>query len=169
MGGIVYLVAVLTLGKWAAIAVTGTITLLIVILRLGFRQILRGVRGDHPAQNWAEISYPAVCTISLIVGWGILGDRWLAFLPIAFVSWGDNAAGLAQMSPNNAQLFGVWRRCLWFVCVHYSLPSYCSRDWGNIVTLAERFRRFLKVWDDNLNILATCLPIMVALQIFLVL
>ena len=29
----------------------------------------------------------AFLVASVAIGWGLLGDRWLAFLPIAFMAW----------------------------------------------------------------------------------
>jgi len=165
IGGIAYLVAILCLDKWTAVAVTGTLTLIITVLRLGFRQKLRGVRGNHPAQNWTEISYPAVCTISLLVGWGILGNYWLAFLPIAFVSWGDSAAGLARdyISIDNSPTICTMASML-IVCLCAAIffhPYWIAMIGAAIATLSERFRPgFLKFWDDNMNIVATSLPTM---------
>ena len=41
---------------------------------------------------------PWVGTAALAIGWGLLGDRWLGFLLIPFVAWGDSAAGLARVT-----------------------------------------------------------------------
>jgi dolichol kinase len=172
LGGLAYLIAVLWLDAWTAIAVTGMLTLIIIALRLGFRNKLRGVRGSHPAQNWAEITYPVSGTISLLVGWGILGDRWLAFLPVAFVAWGDTAAGLARdcISRDNAP--SVWTMAAMFaVCLVAAMvfhPYWIAAVGAMVATLAERFRPgIIKFWDDNLNIVAASLTIMgVMLRVF---
>lgn len=39
----------------------------------------------------------------MVVGWALLGDKWLAFTPIAFMAWGDGAGGLLRD-------ILVWRR-----------------------------------------------------------
>ena len=96
LGGFAFLVAVLWLDAWTAITVSGVLALSVLALRLGFRRGLRGVKGSLSTQDWAEITYPMAGTLSLAVGWGLLGDKWLAFLPIAFMAWGDSAAGLAR-------------------------------------------------------------------------
>ena len=101
LGGLAFLAAVLWLDAGTAISLSCAMTLFILTVRLGFRRGLRGVAGDLPTQAWAEITYAMAGTVSLAVGWGLLGDRWLAFLPIAFMAWGDSVAGLLRAS--------VWR------------------------------------------------------------
>jgi phytol kinase len=165
IGGFAYMVAVLYLDAWIAIGVTGALTLIIVTLRLGYRNLLRGVRGNHPAQNWAEITFPVSCTISLIIGWGILGNPWLAFLPAAFVAWGDTAAGLARDCISADHAPSIWTMaamlvvCLIAATVFH--PYWVAACGAIIATLAERFRPgIIKFWDDNLNIVATSLTVM---------
>ena len=97
LGGTAYLFAVLWLDAWTATVLSGAMAMLILALRLGFRRGLRGVRGSLPTQAWSEVTYALAGTGALAVGWGLLGDRWLAFLPIAFMAWGT--ASLASPEP----------------------------------------------------------------------
>lgn len=53
-----------------------------------------GVKGNLPSQAWSEVTYALGVTAALALGWGLLGDRWLAFLPIAFMA-------LASLEPRN--------------------------------------------------------------------
>ena len=82
LGGVAFLVAVLWLDAWTATVLSGAMALLILVVRLGFRQRLRGVRGKLPSQAWSEVTYALGGTVALAIGWGLLGDRWLAFAPI---------------------------------------------------------------------------------------
>ena len=107
IGGFAYLASVALLDVWIAIAVSATITVFITVARLAFRSGLRGVRGTHSAQAWAEITYPLAGTLSLLVGWGILGDKWLGFIPAAFMAWGDTAAGLVRDNTARSQALAV--------------------------------------------------------------
>lgn len=81
LGGVAFLVAVLWLETWTAPVLAGAMTLFILAVRLGFRRGLRGVKGDLPSQAWSEVTYALAGTAALAVGWGLLGDRWLAFAP----------------------------------------------------------------------------------------
>ena len=92
LGGAAFLMAVLLLDAWTATALSGALALGILVLRVGFRRGLRGVRGNLKSQAWAEVTYATAGAASLAIGWTWLGDKWLAFLPIAFMAWGDSAA-----------------------------------------------------------------------------
>ena len=98
LGGAAFLTAVSYLDAWAAIALSGGLTLCILTLRVGFRHGLRGVRGNLPTQAWAEVTCGMAGVSSLAAGWGLFGDRWLAFLHIALIAWGDSIAGLARVT-----------------------------------------------------------------------
>ena len=165
LGGAAFLVAVLWLDAWTAITVSGVLTLSILVLRLGFRRGLRGVRGSLPTQDWAEITYPMAGTLSLAVGWGLLGDKWLAFLPIAFMAWGDSAAGLARATVWRGNVASVWPS---FGMLGISLiaASLYQPYWIGVLgavaaTVAERRRpMILTIWDDNLHVVGMSLAVM---------
>ena len=80
-----------------------SLTGMIAFLRLGLGHQLDGVTSEGRSQVWAEITFPAAGALSLVVGWALLGDKWLAFTPIAFMAWGDGAGGLLRDIMN-------WRR-----------------------------------------------------------
>jgi len=168
VGGLAYLVAVLWLEVWTAIAVVSVLTAFILLLRLGLRRGLRGVRGNRPTQDWAEVTYPVAGTISLLVGWGILGDKWLAFLPLAFMAWGDSAAGLARDN--------LWRKNIASICPSIAMlgtcltiaiifqPYWIGAAGAVAATAAERYRPgVLRFWDDNLNIVIASMIAMISL------
>src|SRR5438105_9581063 len=67
LGGGVYLVAVLALDAWTAVAVSGVLTLAVLSLRLFFKRQVRGLAGAASGQRWAEIAYPLAGTISLVI------------------------------------------------------------------------------------------------------
>ncbi len=166
LGGFAFLVAVLWLGPWTATALSGALTLFILVLRLGFRRGLRGVRGSLPTQVWAEVTYPLAGTVSLAVGWGLLGDRWLAFVPIAFMAWGDSVAGLTrdfshrrgrdvEIVPSTAMLAS----CL-AIGVLFQ-PYWIGALGATFAAAAERFSpRVLSVRDDNWAVVAASLAVM---------
>jgi hypothetical protein len=165
LGGVSFLAAVLWLDPWTAVALMGALTLLIVVLRLGFRRGLRGARGKQQSQEWAEVTYAVGGTASLAIGWGLLGDKWLAFLPIAFMAWGDNAAGLARATIWRGNIMSLWPSvamlcfCLGLAVVFK--PFWIGAVGAAVAVTAERFRpKGIKFWDDNLNIVIISLAIM---------
>jgi len=168
LGGAAYLVAVFWLDAWTAVALSGILTLFILILRLGFRRGLRGASASLPSQAWAEITYPMAGTAGLAIGWGLLGDKWLAFVPIAFMAWGDNAAGLVRATTWGRNVSTIWPSfamlgvCL--VAAGLFQPYWIAAVGAIVATTAERFRpRVLSVWDDNAQIVAMSLAVMAAL------
>ena len=165
LGGFAYLIAVLWLGPWTAIALSGALSLFILVLRLGFRRGLRGVRGSLPTQVWAEVTYPLAGTVSLAVGWVLLGDRWLAFVPIAFMAWGDSVAGLGRATIWRGTRASIWPSIA-MLCVCLTAAALFQPYWIGAVgaicaAAAERFSpRVLSVRDDNWTVVAASLAVM---------
>ena len=152
--GVAFFIAVLWLGAGTAIALAGLLAVLVLALRLGHRRSLRGVSRSDSTKDWAEVAFPVAIAVSLAVGWGVLGDRWLAFLPAAFVAWGDSVAGLVRaivlrgrvaiVLPSIAML-GV---CL-IVAVLFQ-PFWIGAIGALVATAAERFRQIAhRLWEDN--------------------
>ncbi len=169
VGGLAYLACVLWLDAWTAVGVSAAMTVLIGVLRFGFRGWLRGVRGTHSAQAWAELTYPIAGTLSLAVGWGILGHRWLAFTPIAFMAFGDTAAGLARdatstdRAPTMLSMSAMLVVCLIAAAIVFR-PVWIGAIGAVVATLAERFRPgVLGWWDDNTYIVAASLAVLATL------
>ena len=172
LGGAAFLVAVLWLDAWTAITLSGILTLFILVLRVGFRGGLRGVRGNLPTQAWAEVTYAAAGTASLAVGWGLLGDRWLAFLPIGFMAWGDSVAGLLRASLWRSNVASLWPSvAMCGVCLAAAAlfqPYWIGALGALVATAAERRRpRLLTLWDDNLHVVALSLAVIGALVMVL--
>jgi hypothetical protein len=94
LGGVAFLVAVWWLDVRVAIGLAAVITLAIISVRVWHQAGLRGVRGSDPSQPLVEFTFSLAAIASLVVGWGVLGDRRLAFAPIGFMAWGDSASGL---------------------------------------------------------------------------
>ena len=168
LGGTAFLVAVLWLDVWTAVTLAAVMTLLILALRLGFRRGLRGVEGTLATQAWAEVTYAIAGTASLAVGWGLLGDRWLAFLPIAFMAWGDSAAGFRRATIWCRNVGSFWP-CLAMLGVCLTAAALFQPYWIGALgafaaTVAERRRPMvLIIWDDNLHVVALSLAVMGAL------
>ena len=154
LGGAAILMAVLWLDVWTAVTVSGLLAFSILILRLGFRRTLRGVGRTASTHDWAEIAYPMAATVSLAVGWGLLGDRWLAFVPIAFMAWGDSVAGLVRATIRRGSMARIWpSMAMLGVCLTTALlfqPYWIGVLGAMVATVAERFRLIAHgLWDDN--------------------
>ena len=165
LGGVAFLVAVLWLDVWTATALSGVLAVGILALRLGFRRGLRGVAGNLPSQAWAEVTYALAGTASLAIGWGLLGDRWLAFLPIAFMAWGDSIAGLARATIWHKKRASLWPSVAMFgVCLATAAiyqPYWIGALGALVATAAERRRPMVLIlWDDNLHVVALSLAVM---------
>ena len=169
LGGFAFLAAVMWLDVWTAVAVSGVMCLMILVLRLGFRRGLRGVEGSRPTQAWSEVTYASAGLLSLVLGWGLLGNEWLAFLPIAFMAWGDSVCGLARatfwrnnvasMAPSVAML-GV---CLAAAVLFQ--PYWIGALGALVATAAERRRPMvLTFWDDNIHVVAVAIAVMAVLS-----
>src|SRR5437870_6608963 len=115
VGGAAYLVAVLALDAWVAISVAAALAASVVVLRFGFRQQVRGLADAAHQQRFAEVAYALAGVASIAVGWGLLGDRWLGFVPIAFMAWGDNAAGMVRALMPRDRPPGAWPSCAMLV------------------------------------------------------
>ncbi len=168
LGGTAFLIAVLWLDVWTAVTVSGVLTLLVVVLRLRFRRELRGVSGSLPTQAWSEVTYALGGTAALAIGWGLLGDRWLAFLPIAFMAWGDSTAGLARATLWRSNVASVWPSLgMAAVCLGAAFlyqPYWIGAAGAVAATIAERKRPRLGVWwDDNALVVPVSLAVMAAL------
>ena len=164
LGGFAFLVGVLLMDMWIVIATSSVLTLLILTLSLRYRSGLRGVRGHLPTQAWSELTYALAGTASLVVGWALLGDRFLAFLPIAFMAWGDSVAGLARAT--------IWRNniasrrpsfIMLAICLGAAAlfqPYWTGALGALTATLAERRRPMISpLWDDNLHLAAASLAV----------
>ena len=165
LGGMAFLVAVLWPDVWTATSLSGVLALCILALRVGFRRGLRGVRGNLPTQAWAEVTYAMAGTASLAVGWGLLGDRWLAFLPIAFMAWGDSIAGLTRATIWHNKRASLWPSVAMLgVCLAAATlyqPYWIGALGAFVATAAERRRPLVHaLWDDNVHVVALSLAVM---------
>ena len=168
-GGVVYLVAVLLLDKFVALITIGTITILVILLRLSFRHWLRGALRNPSARDYSEITYLGAGILSLSIGWGVFGNKWLAFLPVAFIAWGDDAAGLARDTVCKGKRSRFWPSLVMLItCTGIAFfyhPFWISAIGAVTATIAERSRiNFVKYWDDNINIVVFSMVAMVVLE-----
>jgi dolichol kinase len=168
LGGGVYLLGVLLLDVWTVAVLSSATALLILGLRLRFREHLRGLSGAETGQRWGEVAYPIAGAASIVLGWGILGDKWMAFVPIAFMAWGDNAAGIVRARIASGGGASLWPSvamlgfCLGIASLYQ--PSWIAAAGAIAATTAERFRPSAHpLWDDNWAIVVASLSVMAVL------
>jgi len=167
--GCAFLTAVLWLDVWPAVAIAVSLTGMVAFLRLGLGHQLDGVTSEGRSQVWAEITFPAAGALSLVVGWALLGDKWLAFTPIAFMAWGDRAGGLLRDILNwrrrpaarwpSAAMLGA---CL--VSAMFFQPYWIAAAAAAVAAGTEYYSpRIPFVRDENLSVVAASLAVMAGL------
>ncbi len=166
--GAAFLIAALWLEPGVAIPLAVVLTAMLVVLKAFRRTALRGVEGKLASQAWSELTFGLAGVASLAVGWGLLGDRWIAFLPIAFMAWGDSTAGLARAMFWRSNVASVWPSLgMAAVCLGAALlyqPYWIGAVGAVAATIAERKRPRLGVWwDDNAQVVAVSLTTMATL------
>ncbi len=162
LGGFVFLIAILMLEAAAAIVLILSIAAAIALIRSLTAWHVRGLRKSGREKKWGEVIYLLAAAASLTAGWGIAGDRWLAFVPIGFMAWGDNiagvirsnlgAAGKASVRPSMAMLLA----CLAIGFLYE--PYWIAAVAAVAAVFVERFPPTAHpLWDDNWAIVATAL------------
>lgn len=166
IGGVIYLAAVILLDKYIALITIGTITALVIILRLSFRHLLRCTLRNPSARDYSEITYLVAGMTSFSIGWGVFDDKWLAFLPVAFMAWGDDAAGLARDTVCKGKRSRFWPSVVMLIaCTGIAFiyhPFWIGIAGAATATIAERFRiNTIRFWDDNINVVVSSLAVMI--------
>ncbi len=163
-----FLMAVLWLEPVVAITLASVLTVMMVTLKGLRRTALRGVEGEFASQKWSEITFGLAGTASLVVGWGLLGDPWLGFLPIAFMAWGDSTSGFVRATYYRSN-FSSWWPSLGMMLICLGAALLYAPYWIGVVgavaaTMAERKRPRLGAWwDDNANVVTVSLATMIVL------
>ena len=167
LGGLAFLLAVLLLHPWTAVLLSFFAAASIAALRLCFRRGLRGVRGVTRSRDWSEITFPVSASFSLLAGWALLDDRWLAFVPIAFVAWGDNAAGFTRAFARNTAKPALPSLAMFGVCLALAAfvePYRAGAAAAAAATLLERYRPETRnLLDDNWLIVSVSFLVIAAL------
>ena len=91
---------------------------------------------------------------SLAIGWGLLGDRWLGFMPLAFMAWRDSVAGSLTVAIRSGNIPIILPSiAMLIVCLAAALlfqPYWIGVLGAMVATVAERFRLIAHgLWDDN--------------------
>jgi dolichol kinase len=162
LGSLGYLIAVVWLDAWVAVGLSAFGIVLIAALRARRASLLRGLRGPGRTASRAELGYPAAATVALAIGWGLLDDRWLACLAIAFMAWGDASAGLVRgwigyaglrSATASAAMLSVCLGAVWLL-----YPSPAGVAGALAATCAESFWPLTRnKLSDNWSVVASAL------------
>ena len=168
-GGVAALIMVLWMDFWPAFVLASGAALGLVLLRLWQPHSLRGIGGTGRPHAYAEVTYALAIPLSLAVGWGVFGDRWLSFLPIAYLAFGDSVTGLVRSAIYKKEVKGWWgSAAMGVVCLLLAAlyPVYWIGAAGAVAaTLAERFSPIAHGWlDDNLILTSAALAVMLVLK-----
>ncbi len=141
---------------WWPLILTTAFTILLLYARLFKPDYFRGVGGSGRPQALAEIHFPATGIVLIGICWGLLGEPWLAIVPLCFMGGGDAITGLIRSRVYGKEIKGAWgsvgmlATCLIFA---YFIQPYSIGAVGAVTAvIAERFTKTTKYVDDNLTI-----------------
>lgn len=141
---------------WWPLILTSAFTLLLLYARWFRPKTFRGVGGSGRPQALAEIHFPATGIITIAVCWGWLHNPWLAIVPLTFMGGGDAITGLIRSAVYGREVKGNWGSlgmlvtCL--LLAYFMQPYWIGAVGAVTATLAEKFTKTGRLWDDNLTI-----------------
>ncbi|MBA7659466.1 hypothetical protein ES703_67447 [subsurface metagenome] len=154
---------------WPLILTTG-FTVLLLYARLFKPKAFRGVGGSGRPGALAEIHFPATGIVLIGICWGLLGEPWLAIIPLTFMGAGDSITGLIRSKVYGREVkgiagsYGMLITCL--VLAYFITPYWIGASGAIIAVLAEKFTKTTKYVDDNLTIPLSSAAVMGLLHIY---
>ena len=168
-GGFAYLIGVL----WLECPVAFGLAVAFLVLFLGLRvfndRLLRGVGGSARRHAYAEVTYAFAGAVSLGIGWGVMGDKWLAFVPIGFMAFGDSITGMVRSVVIKREA-KHWSGSVAMLAVCLGLaglyqPYWVGASGAVAATVAEKLSPIARGWlDDNWILTGTSLGAMALLR-----
>jgi len=141
---------------WLPLILTTGFTILLLYARLFKPKTFRGVGGSGRPYAFAEVNFPATGIVTIGICWGLLGEPWLAIVPLLFMGGGDAITGLIRSRVYGREVKGLWGSlgmlitCLIFA--YFIQPYYIGVAGAITAVLVEKFTRTTKYVDDNLTI-----------------
>lgn len=155
---------------WWPLVLTTGFTALLLYARWLKPRTFRGVGGSGRPEALAEIHFPATGIITIGICWGLLGEPWLAIVPLCFMGGGDAITGLIRSRVYGKEIKGNWGSvgmlavCLIFA--YFIHPYYIGAVGAFIAVVAERFTKTTRYVDDNLTIPLASAVAMVVLHAY---
>ncbi|MBA7697007.1 hypothetical protein ES703_105665 [subsurface metagenome] len=140
---------------WPLILTTG-FTILLLYARLFKPKTFRGVGGSGRPQALAEIHFPATGVVLIGICWGLMGEPWLAVVPLCFMGAGDAITGLIRSKVYGREVKGVIGS-IGMLVVCLTLAYFIEPYWIGVAgaltaVVAEKYTKTTKYVDDNLTI-----------------
>jgi len=131
-------------------------TVLLLYARLFKPNAFRGVGGSGRPGALAEIHFPATGIVLIGVLWGLLGEPWLAIIPLTFMGAGDAITGLIRSKVYGREVKGVIGSIgMLVVCLtlgYFIEPYWIGAAGALTAVVAEKYTKTTKYIDDNLTI-----------------
>jgi len=140
---------------WPLILTTG-FTALLLYARWKRPHTFRGTGGSGRPHALAEIHFPATGIVLIGVLWGVLGEPWLAIVPLCFMGGGDALTGLIRNKIYHREVKGNWGSvgmlitCL--ILAYFIQPYFIGVLGAVTAVIAEKYTKTTKYIDDNLTI-----------------
>ena len=156
--------------RWPLILTAG-FTALLLYARVFRPKTFRGVGGSGRPDALAEIHFPATGILTIGICWGLLGEPWLAIVPLTFMGGGDAVTGLIRSKVYGREMKGNWGSvgmiitCL--TLAHFITPYWIGAVGAVTAVIAERFTKTTRYVDDNLTIPIASASVMTVLYTFL--
>lgn len=141
---------------WWPLILTAGFTALLLYARMFRPDTFRGVGGSGRIEALAEIHFPATGIVLIGVLWGMMGEAWLAIVPLTFMGGGDAVTGLIRSKVYGREVKGGWgslgmlATCL--ILAYFIQPYWIGAAGAVVAVIAERFTKTTKYCDDNLTI-----------------
>ena len=140
---------------WPLILAIG-FTLLLLFARSFRPEIFRGVGGSGRPNAFAEINFPATGVVTIGICWGVLGEPWLAIVPLTFMGAGDAITGLIRSKVYGKEVKGLIGS-IGMLVVCLTLAYFIEPYWIGVAgaltaVVAEKYTKTTKYVDDNLTI-----------------
>lgn len=141
---------------WWPFILTVGFTALLLYARVFRPDTFRGVGGSGRLEAFAEIHFPATGIVTIGVCWGLLGQPWLAIVPLTFMGAGDAITGLIRSRVYGREVKGNWgsvgmlATCL--ILAYFIEPYWIGAAGAVTAVIVERFTPTKHFLDDNLTI-----------------
>jgi len=155
---------------WWPLILATAFTILLLYARWFRPKTFRGVGGSGRPHALAEIHFPATGIVLIGICWGLLGEPWLAVVPLTFMGGGDAITGFIRSKVYGREVKGNWGSlgmlvtCL--ILAYFITPYWIGAVGAVTAVIAEKYTKTTKYVDDNLTIPLSSAFVMALLHIY---